>query len=63
MVTIELLPCPVCCHSCCHIGPDLRDHGIFNWNNTMLFLHKLLNAYTNSYTASEMPFTAFCLTV
>ncbi|KAG2028938.1 hypothetical protein BDR03DRAFT_819427, partial [Suillus americanus] len=62
-VTIELLPCPVCCHSRRHIGPDLRDHGIFNWNNTMLFLHELLNAYTNSYTASETPFSAFCLTV
>ncbi|KAG1750673.1 hypothetical protein EDD22DRAFT_764764, partial [Suillus occidentalis] len=62
-VTIELLPCPVCCHSRRHIGPDLRDHGIFNWNNTMLFFHELLNAYTNSYTASETPFSAFCLTV
>ncbi|KAG1891838.1 uncharacterized protein F5891DRAFT_1197280 [Suillus fuscotomentosus] len=29
----------------------------------MLFLHELLNAYTNSYTTSETPFSAFCLTV
>ncbi|KAJ8596806.1 hypothetical protein M405DRAFT_725472 [Rhizopogon salebrosus TDB-379] len=62
-VTIELLPCPVCHHSRRHIGPDLRDHGVFNWNNAMLFSHELLNAYTNSYTASETPFSAFCLTV
>ena len=61
-VTIELLLCPVCCHSCHYLGPDLSKYGVFNWNNTMLFSHKLVNAYTNAYMASETLFSAFCLT-
>ncbi|KAL7281257.1 LOW QUALITY PROTEIN: hypothetical protein ACG7TL_004565 [Trametes sanguinea] len=43
--------------------PDLGSTGIFNWNNRILFTHELLNAYTNTFTASETPFSAFCLTV
>lgn len=62
-VTIDLMRCSVCKHARRHIGPDLGELGVFNWNNSMLFTHELLNAYTNAYTASETPFSAFCLTV
>ncbi|KAL7279771.1 hypothetical protein ACG7TL_006178 [Trametes sanguinea] len=44
-------------------GPDLGPTGVFNWNNRFLFTHELLNAYTNTFTASETPFSAFCLTM
>ncbi|KAH9940291.1 hypothetical protein B0H21DRAFT_657713, partial [Amylocystis lapponica] len=60
---IEVTPCPYCRHARRQIGPDLGEHGVFNWNNTMLFSHSLLNAFTNVYTASETPFSAFCLTI
>ncbi|KDQ51474.1 hypothetical protein JAAARDRAFT_199121 [Jaapia argillacea MUCL 33604] len=46
-----------------HIGADLSRFGLFNWNNSMLFTHELLNGFTNAYTASETPFSAYCLTV
>ncbi|KAF9463495.1 hypothetical protein BDZ94DRAFT_1163969, partial [Collybia nuda] len=62
-VTIELAACPICQHNCHFMGPDLGAEGIFNWNNTMLFTHELLNGFTNMYTASETPFSAFCLTI
>ncbi|KAF8128390.1 hypothetical protein EV363DRAFT_1149279, partial [Boletus edulis] len=61
LVTIELLPCPVCHHFHCHLDPDLSNYGVFNWNNTMLFSYKLINGYTNAYTASEIQFSAFWL--
>ncbi|KAK7043581.1 hypothetical protein VNI00_008192 [Paramarasmius palmivorus] len=61
-VVVEVVPCPRCRHARRHIGPDLSEFGIFNWNNTMLFTHDLLNEYTSTYTASETPFSAFCLT-
>ncbi|KAH8105834.1 hypothetical protein BXZ70DRAFT_1036489, partial [Cristinia sonorae] len=35
--------------------------GLFNWNNSFIFAHDVLNHFTNSFTASETPFTAFCL--
>ncbi|KAF7792679.1 hypothetical protein EIP86_003777 [Pleurotus ostreatoroseus] len=60
---VKLIPCPNCRHSRRCIGPDLGVCGLFNLNNTMIFTHELLNAYTNAYTASETPFAAFCLTV
>ncbi|KAF9236952.1 hypothetical protein BU15DRAFT_32130, partial [Melanogaster broomeanus] len=62
-VTINLLACPVCRHARRHLGPDLSKYSMFNWNNAMLFSHELLNSYTNAYTASETPLSAFCLTV
>lgn len=62
-VTIELIPCLICRHNRRFVGPDLGAEGIFNWNNTMLFTHELLNGFTNMYTASETPFSAFCLTI
>ncbi|KDQ48961.1 hypothetical protein JAAARDRAFT_144157, partial [Jaapia argillacea MUCL 33604] len=62
-VEIELVPCPSCRHARRQLGADLGCFGLFNWNNTMIFSHELLNGFTNSYTASETPFSAFCLTV
>ncbi|KAI0672113.1 hypothetical protein C8Q78DRAFT_1124971, partial [Trametes maxima] len=62
-VRIDVLPCRACHHRRRFIGPDLGSLGVFNWNNTFLFTHELLNAYTNAFTASETPFAAFCLTV
>ncbi|KII83495.1 hypothetical protein PLICRDRAFT_67635, partial [Plicaturopsis crispa FD-325 SS-3] len=62
-VTIALIPCPLCQHARRQLGPDLGQYAVFNWNNSMLFSHELLNAFTNAYTASETPFSAFCLTV
>ncbi|KAG6848701.1 hypothetical protein H0H93_014759, partial [Arthromyces matolae] len=41
------------------IGPDLRESGIFNFNNHLLFTHELLDDYTSCYTTSETPFTAW----
>ncbi|KAF5384200.1 hypothetical protein D9615_003373 [Tricholomella constricta] len=62
-VSVEVMACPTCRHSRRYVGPDLSCHGVFNWNNTMLFTHDLLNGFTNMFTASETPFSAFCLTV
>ncbi|RXW14434.1 hypothetical protein EST38_g11419 [Candolleomyces aberdarensis] len=41
------------------IGPDLRDQGLFNYNNSVIVTHELLDEYTISYVTSETPFTAF----
>ncbi|TFK59215.1 hypothetical protein BDN72DRAFT_966129 [Pluteus cervinus] len=41
------------------IGPDLRELGIFNFNNHMFFTHDLLDEYTSELTSSETPFTAW----
>ncbi|KAI0685749.1 hypothetical protein C8T65DRAFT_591917 [Cerioporus squamosus] len=60
-VLVEVIPCPSCRHARRFLGPDLGSCGIFNWNNTFLFTHELLDSYTGSYTASETPFSAFCL--
>lgn len=62
-ITVDTIQCSTCKHAKRLIGPDLGDYGLFNWNNTMIFSHELLNAYINMYTASETPFSAFCLTV
>ncbi|KAI8974546.1 hypothetical protein BD414DRAFT_498023 [Trametes punicea] len=60
-VLIDTFPCPTCHHRRRSIGPDLAVIGVFNLNNDFLFTHELLNAYTNAFTASETPFSAFCL--
>ncbi|KAJ2957100.1 hypothetical protein NUW54_g14623 [Trametes sanguinea] len=62
-VSIEVIPCPQCRHRRRLIGPDLGTTGVFNWNNLILLTHELLNSYTNMFTASETPFSAFCLTI
>ncbi|KAL0572359.1 hypothetical protein V5O48_009594 [Marasmius crinis-equi] len=57
---IELAQCPVCPHrKHCFIGPETRDLGLFNYNNSVLFTHELLDDYTSRYTSSETPFVAF----
>ncbi|KIK94476.1 hypothetical protein PAXRUDRAFT_142731, partial [Paxillus rubicundulus Ve08.2h10] len=61
--TSEVLPCPVCCHAHHSLGSDLGTQGLFSWNNRIVFTHELLNAFTSAFTASETPFSAFCLTV
>lgn len=59
-VTIELQKCPKCPPSRRrYIGPDLRSSGVFNYNNSLLVTHELLNEYTSAYTASETPFVAW----
>jgi hypothetical protein len=45
------------------IGPNLRESGIFNYNNSLLFTHELLDEYTCSFTTSETPFVAWASVV
>ncbi|KAK7045785.1 hypothetical protein VNI00_007186 [Paramarasmius palmivorus] len=55
-------PCPGCPrYQKCFIGPDARTYGIFNFNNSVLFTHELLDEYTNRYTGSETPFASFVI--
>ncbi|KAF6749911.1 hypothetical protein DFP72DRAFT_818384 [Ephemerocybe angulata] len=57
---IQLQPCPECPRNHHrHVGPDLRELGIFNFNNSILVTHDLLDEYTIAFTVSETPFTAF----
>ncbi|KAJ3562067.1 hypothetical protein NP233_g9807 [Leucocoprinus birnbaumii] len=58
---IELQPCPKCpAFLRNYIGPDLREAGVFNYNNTTLLTHDFLDDYTSFYTSSETPFDAWC---
>ncbi|KAJ3556945.1 hypothetical protein NP233_g11861 [Leucocoprinus birnbaumii] len=58
---IELQTCPKCPSSRTkHIGPDLRELGVFNYNNSRLLTHELLDDYTNVFSSSETPFDAWC---
>jgi hypothetical protein len=54
---IEVQLCKACSRR--QIGPDCRSLGLFNYNNRVLFTHALLNDYTNHYTISETPITAW----
>ncbi|EKM82184.1 hypothetical protein AGABI1DRAFT_90450 [Agaricus bisporus var. burnettii JB137-S8] len=57
---VELQPCPECPASRKQfIGPDLREHGIFNYSNSTFVSHELLDEYTSSFTLSETPFDAW----
>ncbi|TFK57946.1 hypothetical protein BDN72DRAFT_752988, partial [Pluteus cervinus] len=59
---IELQVCPSSSSKKAHyIGPDPRNTGIFNYNNSVLFTHELLEDYTSQYTASETPFASWVL--
>ncbi|EAU92068.2 hypothetical protein CC1G_06055 [Coprinopsis cinerea okayama7 len=59
---IQLQPCPRCPPSRRRfIGPDLREKGLFNFNNTILVSHELLDEYTSAYTSSETPFSSWVL--
>jgi hypothetical protein len=61
---IELQQCPECPpQRQCWIGADGRELGLFNYNNSAIFTHELLDEYTNRYTSSETPFVAFVLCV
>jgi hypothetical protein len=59
---IQLQKCPNCQsfrYSSKAIGPDCRELGIFNYNNSLLFSHDLLDEYTSAFTSSETPFSAW----
>ena len=57
---IELQSCPTTSPSKRRfIGPDLRELGLFNYNNRVLLSHELLDDYTSFYTSSETPFSAW----
>ncbi|KAF5342367.1 hypothetical protein D9611_001108 [Ephemerocybe angulata] len=59
---IETQRCPNCPgkkRRC--IGPDLRETGLFNYNNRVIVSHELLDEYTISFASSETPFTAFVM--
>jgi hypothetical protein len=61
---IELQQCPQCpVQRQCWIGADGRELGLFNYNNSAIFTHELMDEYTNRYTTSETPFVAFVLCV
>lgn len=56
----ELQPCPNCPKSRNQfIGPDLREAGVFNFNNSIFVSHELLDEYTSAYTSSETPFDSW----
>ncbi|KAL0057671.1 hypothetical protein AAF712_015684 [Marasmius tenuissimus] len=57
---IELVPCSSCpSRKHCFVGPEPRDLGLFNYNNSVLFTHDVLDEYTSQFTSSETPFVAF----
>lgn len=54
---IELQKCPSCPHTRHrYIGPETRELGIFNFNNSSLYSHELLEEYVSAFTLSETPF-------
>ncbi|KAJ2928977.1 hypothetical protein H1R20_g8115, partial [Candolleomyces eurysporus] len=61
---IELQTCPTCPRIRRRfIGPDLREQGLFNYNNKILVSHDLLDEYTAAYVTSETPFVAWVTVV
>lgn len=56
---IETSYCPSCRNTKGHIGPDLGEYGVFNWNNRIAFSHELMHSYTSQFTTSETPIYAF----
>lgn len=59
-VEVEVQRCPTCPgHRRRFIGPDLRESGVFNYNNSILVTHELMDEYTSAYTTSETPFVAW----
>ncbi|KAJ7591272.1 hypothetical protein C8J56DRAFT_1047478 [Mycena floridula] len=58
--TVEVAECPQCTGKRRrNIGPDLREMGLFNFNNHSMFSHELLEDFVNAFTASETPFFAW----
>ncbi|KAL0058334.1 hypothetical protein AAF712_015002 [Marasmius tenuissimus] len=61
---IELVQCPTCpSRKRCFAGPDPRELGLFNYDNTSIFTHELLDEYTSRFTSCETPFVAFVETI
>ncbi|KAJ2927241.1 hypothetical protein H1R20_g9852, partial [Candolleomyces eurysporus] len=61
---IQVQACPTCPQTRRRfIGPDLREQGLFNYNNSILVSHELLDEYTFAFVTSETPFNAFVATV
>jgi hypothetical protein len=57
---VELQACPNRPKSRNHfIGPDLREIGVFNFNNSTFVSHELLDEYTSAYASSETPFDSW----
>lgn len=61
---IELQSCPKCPKGHRrYIGADLREMGLFNYNNRVLVSHQLLEEYTHNFTSHEAPITTYVLGV
>jgi CxC4 like cysteine cluster associated with KDZ transposases len=60
---IQTSHCKSCANTSGRIGPDLCEHGLFNYNNTIVFSHELMNSYTSQFTNSETLFNAFYNTI
>ncbi|EJD37193.1 hypothetical protein AURDEDRAFT_22368, partial [Auricularia subglabra TFB-10046 SS5] len=59
-VQIEVRPCSTCRPEARQFaGPDLRELGLFNYNNRRVYTHELLNRFSTSMLAHETPFHAF----
>ncbi|KAJ8074935.1 hypothetical protein PM082_019262 [Marasmius tenuissimus] len=57
---MELVRCPRCHpRKHCFVGPDTRSLGLFNYNNTVLMSHELLDEYVSRFTSAVSPFAAF----
>jgi CxC4 like cysteine cluster associated with KDZ transposases len=60
----QVQKCPICPPARQRfIGPDGREAGIFNYNNSIMFSHELLDEYTCSFTTSETPLVAWAAIV
>lgn len=63
-VTVEVQRCATCRPEVRqYAGPDPYSDGLFNYNNRRIYTHELLNKFTNSISAQETPFHAFCTVV
>ncbi|KIK53467.1 hypothetical protein GYMLUDRAFT_178976, partial [Collybiopsis luxurians FD-317 M1] len=63
-IQIQLQPCPRCPQEQCrYIGPEPRDIGLFNFNNSTLFTHELLKEYISAFSSSETPFEPWVHTI
>ncbi|KZV82496.1 hypothetical protein EXIGLDRAFT_589289, partial [Exidia glandulosa HHB12029] len=63
-IEVEVKPCATCRpEQRMYAGPDGRALGLFNFNNRRIYSHELLNKFTNSISAHETPFHAFCTVI
>lgn len=60
---VETRYCTSCRYTKGRVGPDMGDHGVFNWNNRLAFSHELFDSFTNQFTNSETPFYAYHQTI